>query len=260
MKRKHIQIFLAILLSVLCLLNTSCISSSQNLQCNSLEDWEREVIKQHHIKKRTSIISQTYDKYLDKITAFTGENKIEEIREYDKKGLPIKKSVWYFGFSEMDINEYGYDKLGRVSQIIRPNDQRKYIVNYKNESDCRKSSMVGYYKGKRIDSIAFSYSENNKQTTINYLLHQGKKAEVLDTNIYFLDDKDQIIENDNYLYKYEHDNAGRLIKSESTNKNTSEKIAYVYEYKDSLLVKSFRYENDQLVQINDIQYEYYMEK
>lgn len=258
MKLKYIQILLATpLLFVLCLLNNSCTSSSKNHQCNSLENLERGVIKQNNIKKRTSIISQTYDKHLDKMTVYTGENKFEEICEYDKNGFLVKKSVWYFGFSEIDINEYVYDQSGRVSQIIYPNELRKYIVDYKSESDCRKSSMEGYHKGERIDSIAFSYSENNKQTTINYLLHQGKKAEVLDTNIYFLDDKGQIIENDTYLYKYEHDNSGRLKKSESTNKNTSKKVTYVYEYKDGLLVKSFRYENDQLVQINEIQYEYY---
>lgn len=65
MKRKHIQILLLTpLLFAFYLLIASFTSSSQNLNCNSLEDLEREVIKQHRVKKRTSVISRTYDEYL----------------------------------------------------------------------------------------------------------------------------------------------------------------------------------------------------
>lgn len=260
MKRKYIQILLVKSLTFLIFpIAFSCNSSTPNLHCNSLEDLERQVIKQHHIQKRTSVISQIYNQQVNKMIPFTGENTTEEIYEYDKNGFPIKKSVWHFGFNEMDINEYEYDKLGRVSQISSPKDQRKYSIYYISESSCRKSSMVGYLNGARIDSIAFIYSDNYKQTTINYLFHERQKAEVLDTVIYLLDDKDQIIESENRKHHYEYNPEGRLIRSESTDKKSSKKVAYVYQYADGLLVKSFRYENEQLVQINEIQYEYYKE-
>ena len=77
-------------------------------------------------------------------------------------------------------------------------------------------------------------------------------------NLYFLDNKGQIIESDRRLHQYEYNNEGRLIKSESIDKKNSKKVTYVYEYKDDLLVKSFRYENDQLVQMNEIEYEHYI--
>lgn len=270
--RQFLKIAIALGLNMNLISCQTAMTDDNYLDCGSYLDKERAVMKRNKVMNRKEFVIKKYDYDAEKLKLYAEKNNIMVMDEFDRNGNIISKRFWYVlnkkelqKINPFKVNEparhilYEYDSRGRIMKLTYPKTGRTTTNHYASDTDCETIYNLIYSKEKKLtDSIAYFY-DGNKRTSLHYSFERSflNTAELVDSTTSFLGKYNVVTEDKIHKKDYQFNDQGLIISFSSTNKLTGEKIEVVYEYKNELMIKSFEYKNCELVEVTEIQYEYY---